>query len=115
MSEKIVKEAETVEETVEEATGVGTYTFKQPAKVDGETVESINYDFTALDGSNVRNARAELGKRGYVVTVKELDECYHAAMFAEAAGISLADVERFSTKDYEAVADIAKDFLYGEE
>lgn len=115
MSEKNVNVSEAVEETAEEVAGVGTYTFKSPAKIDGEDVKSINYDFTALDGGNIRHARSELGKTGYVVTVKELDACFHAAMFAEAAGISLADVERFGTRDYENVADIAKDFLYGEE
>lgn len=111
MSEKNVN----VADTVEEISGVGTYTFKTPTKINGEMVESIDYDFTALDGSNIRHARSELGKVGYVVTVKELDECFHSAMFAEAAGISLADVERFEPRDYESVADIAKDFLYGEE
>lgn len=111
MSEKNVN----VEEKEEAVSGVGTYTFRKAAKIDGEEVASINYDFTVLNGSNIRNARSELGKAGYVVTVKELDSCFHAAMFAEAAGISLADVERFDMRDYEAVADIAKDFLYGEE
>jgi hypothetical protein len=111
MSEKNVKAME----TTEEITGGGVYKFRTPAKIDGEECTEIAYDFTALDGSNIRHARAELGKIGYVVTVKELDSCFHAAMFAEAAGVSLADVERFDMRDYEAVADIAKDFLYGEE
>ena len=102
-------------ETVEKITGVGTYTFKEPTTIDGETVETINYDFTALNGSNVRNARSELGKKGYIISSKMIDECYHAAMFAEAAGISYADVERFGMRDYSAVADIAQDFLVGEE
>ena len=104
-----------VEEAVEETAGVGTYTFKTPTKIDGEEVKTINYDFTALNGGNIRNAKAELQKRGYTVAVKSLDECFHAAMFAEAAGITYGDVERFSTKDYNAVADIAQDFLFGEE
>lgn len=104
-----------VEETAEEIAGVGTYTFKKPTTIDGEEVASINYDFTALNGENVRNARAELGKRGYVISSKLIDECYHAAMFAEAAGISYADVERFGMRDYNAIADIAQAFLFGEE
>lgn len=111
MSEKNVNTADTVEEIV----GVGTYEFKEPTTIDGEEVKTIDYDFTALDGSNIRHARAELQRKGYTVAVKELDECYHAAMFAEAAGVSLADVERFGCQDYEAVADIAQAFLYGGE
>jgi hypothetical protein len=109
------KVVETVEETAAETTGIGEYVFKKPAKIDGEEVKSITYDFTALNGANIRHARSELGKLGYAVTLKELDSCFHAAMFAEAAGVSLADVERFDMRDYEAVSDIAKDFLYGEE
>jgi hypothetical protein len=115
MSEKNVNVADTVEENTEEISGVGTYTFKKPTNINGEMVETIDYDFTALNGSNIRHARSELAKTGYVVAVKELDACFHSAMFAEAAGISLADVERFDMRDYENVADIAKDFLYGEE
>lgn len=102
-------------EATEEILGVGTYTFKEPTKIDGEEVKTIDYDFTTLDGSNIRHARAQLQRKGYTVAVKELDECFHAAMFAEAAGISLEDVERFGCNDYEAVADIAQDFLYGGE
>lgn len=115
MSEKNTNVSKAVEEKVEEVAGVGTYTFKTATTIDGEKVESINYDFTALNGSNIRNARAELGKRGYVISAKVIDECFHAAMFAEAAGISYADVERFGMRDYSAVSDIAQAFLYGEE
>lgn len=115
MSEKNANVAEAIEETAEKIAGVGTYTFKQPAKIDGEAVDTIDYDFTAMNGSNIRHAKSELQKRGYTVAVKELDECFHAAMFAEAAGVSIEDVERFGMKDYNAVADIARDFLFGED
>ena len=99
----------------DEERGVGEYEFVIPTKIDGEEKKSIPYDFTALNGSNIRHARTELQKRGYTVAVKELDEVFHAAMFAEAAGLSYADVERFSPRDYTAVADLAQVFLYGEE
>lgn len=95
--------------------GVGEYHFKKPATIDGNPVESIKYDFNEITGANIRNARAELGKRGYVVSVKEIDECYQAALFAEAAGITYADVDRFSVVDYSAVAAIAGAFLNGED
>lgn len=101
-------------ETAEEI-GVGEYKFVKPAKIDGEVKESIPYDLTMLNGSHIRHAKGELQRIGYHVAVKELDEVFHAAMFAEAAGISLADVERFSPRDYNNVADLARDFLYGEE
>jgi hypothetical protein len=103
-----------VPDTAEES-GVGKYKFVKPAKIDGEEREDIPYDFTELNGSHIRHAKGELQRRGYTVAVKELDEVFHAAMFAEAAGISVADVERFSPRDYNAVADLARDFLYGED
>ena len=98
-----------------EESGVGEYKFVKPVKIDGEEKESIPYDFTMLNGSHIRHAKSELQKRGYTVAVKELDEVFHAAMFAEAAGISVADVERFSPHDYNNIADLARDFLYGED
>jgi hypothetical protein len=101
-------------DTAEES-GVGEYKFVKPAKIDGEVKESVPYDFTMLNGSHIRHAKGELQRRGYTVAVKELDEVFHAAMFAEAAGISIAEVEAFSPRDYNAVADLARDFLYGEE
>ena len=110
-----MKDNEIINESAVEESGAGKYKFVKPAKIDGEVKEVIAYDFTALNGSNIRNAKAELQRRGYTVAVKELDEVFHAAMFAEAAGISVADVERFSPRDYIAVADLARDFLYDEE
>ncbi len=109
-----MKENEIINETAEDS-GVGEYEFVKPAKIDGEVRKSIPYDFTMLNGSNIRHAKGELQRSGYTVAVKELDEVFHAAMFAEAAGISIADVERFSPRDYINVADLARDFLYGEE
>ena len=114
MSKETVSEVVEIE-TTNEISGVGTYTFKETAKIDGEEVKTIDYDFTVLDGSHIRHARAELQRKGYTVAVKELDTCFHAAMFAEASGVSLADVERFGARDYDAVADIAQAFLYGGE
>lgn len=105
-----------VAEAEAEENGVGIYTFiKQGTKIDGVEVKDVAYDFNQLDGDNICHARAELAKEGYFVAVKQLDEAYHAAMFAEAAGISFADVKRFGIKDFSNVADIAKDFMFGEE
>jgi hypothetical protein len=107
---EIINATDAVEEN-----GVGDYKFIEHANIDGKKVESIPYDFTELNGSHIRHAKGELQRLGYTVAVKELDEVFHAAMFAEAAGISVADVERFSTRDYNAVADLVRDFLYGED
>lgn len=95
--------------------GVGTYKFKKPTKIDGVEVSEIHYDLNILDGKAVRAVKADLTRRNYVVAVKELDEVFHAAMFAYAADITIDSVESFAAIDYMNVADIAKDFMYGEE
>ena len=79
----------------EEVKGVGTYVFKKPTKIDGEEVKEIAYDLNLLNGKSIRNARSELGKRGYAVVLKEFDEVYNAALFAEASGLTFDNVECF--------------------
>lgn len=105
--------AENTEEVV--TSGVGTYTFKNPVMINGEETSEIKYDLTELTGKVVRRAKSELQKRGYTVALKELDECFHAALFAEACGLSVDDVENFPANDYMNIADLVRDFLNGEE
>lgn len=108
--EKVVTEVTEVENS-----GVGTYKFKKPTVIDGEKKEEINYDLSQLTGVTLRRAKAELQKRGYTVAVKELDEVFHTAIFAEVAGLTIDNVESFSAVDYLGVANIVRDFLMGEE
>lgn len=119
MSEKekieIGAEEQEASEETKETKEVGTYTFKKPTKIDGEIVKEIAYDFSNINGKSIRQAKSDLQKRSYTVAVKELDECFHAALFAQASGLSLDNVEAFSAVDYMNVADIARDFLMGEE
>ena len=103
-----------INETNETIAGVGTYVFKNPTKIDGEEVTEIKYDFTAINGAAIRRARTELGKRSYIVSVPELDQVFHAALFAEAVGLTLDNVEAFSLPDYMNVTKIAGDFLTAE-
>ena len=113
MSEKIEKEKN--EEVTVENTGVGTYVFKKPTKIDGEEVSEINYDFNAINGAAIRDIRTELGKRAYIVSVPEVDQVFQAGMFAYASGLTLDNVEAFSLRDYMAVTELARDFLLAEE
>jgi hypothetical protein len=104
-----------VEAVVEENIYAGEYIFKNPTEIDGEKVTSIKYDFSELNGKAIRMAKSELQRRGYTVAVKELDEVYHAALFAMASGLTVDNVEAFSMVDYNNVADIARGFLNNEE
>ena len=111
MSEKTKVAAEKEAVEVEES-GVGTYVFKKPTKIDGDEVTEISYDLSDLTGAAIRRAKADLQKRGYTVAVKELDECFHAALFAQASGLTIDNVEGFAGVDYMNVANIVRDFLY---
>ena len=110
MSKEVKEAVEPVKQS-----GVGTYVFKKPTTIEGEVVKEINYDFTEINGKAIRQAKSDLQKRSYTVAVKELDECFHAALFAQASGLTIDNVESFSAVDYMNVADLARDFLMGEE
>ena len=99
-----------VEQSAESA-AVGTYVFKKPTKIDGEEEKEISYDLTLLNGGAIRRAKAELTRRGYHVAVKELDEVYHTALFAQVTGLTIDNVDAFSAVDYMEVADIVRNFL----
>ena len=109
--------SEKKEEVVEEVakSGVGTYKFKQPTMIDGEVVTEINYDLTSLNGSAVRRAKGELSRRGYIVAANIIDEVFHAALFAEATGLTLDNVESFALVDYMEIASIVQVFWNGED
>ena len=107
------KNAENTVITPEEL-GCGVYTFKKPTTIDGEPVTEIRYNMSNINGSTIRRAKGELQMRGYTVAVKELDEVFHATIFAIAAGLTIDNVEAFSAVDYNAVANIARDFLFVE-
>lgn len=111
------KQLEVVEEVKEEvvASGVGTYKFKKPTTIDGEVVTEITYDLTSLNGSSVRRVKGELSRRGYIVAANIIDEVFHAALFAEATGLTLDNVESFALVDYMEVANIVQVFWNGED
>lgn len=104
-----------VEAVVEENDYAGEYILKKPTKIDGEEVTSIKYDFSELNGKAIRMAKSELQKRNYTVAIKELDEVYHATLFAMASGLTVDNIEALSMADYNNVADIARGFLNIEE
>ena len=111
-------EKEQIEVTAEIETaaesGVGTYKLIKPTKIDGNIVTEINYNLANLNGKNIRHIRARLGRKGYMVSAKEIDSVLHAAMFADASGLTDDNIEALSSIDYMNVADIVRDFLLGE-
>ena len=83
----------------------------KPVKIDGEEKTEIPYDFDELNGTHIQAAIKELQQHSIVPGMVEIDTNYHAAIFAQAAGISFADVSRFKMKDYNKAVILARNFL----
>lgn len=88
-----------------------TLELKNPAMINGEEVKTIEYDLEGLTGRDSAQAINELSKRKIFVTMTEVDQNYHAAMFAIAAGISFEDVQQLSAKDYQKACNEVRDFF----
>ena len=86
-------------------------TLKKPIKIDGEEKSVIEYDLDELTGAEIQQATTELQNLGIMVATAEFDMNYHAALFAKAAGMAYADVQRFSAKDYTKVSTLVRNFL----
>lgn len=84
---------------------------RKPFLLDGETVESIEYDLDVLTGNDIERAITELGKKGIIVAMVETDQRYHAMLFAYAAGIAYEDVARLPAKDYSKATTTVRDFF----
>lgn len=84
---------------------------KKPAMIDGEEKTEIPYDFDELTGKNIQAAVAELRQYELVPGMVEIDTNYHAAIFAQAAGISFGDVSNFKATDYNKAVILARNFL----
>lgn len=108
---------ETLDEVAETeiTSGVGVYKLRKPTKIDGNIVSELSYNLDSLTGSDIKRIRTALGKRGYIVTAKEIDSVLHAAIFAEASGLTMDNIEALNAFDYMNVADIVRDFLLGED
>ena len=84
---------------------------KKPVMIDGEEKTEIPYDFDELTGKDIQAAVAELKQYELIPGVVELDTNYHAAIFAQAAGISFGDVSNFKANDYNKAVILARNFL----
>ncbi len=88
-----------------------TFKLTKPVMLDGEKKSAITYDLEALTGEDIDNAVRSLKKTGVQVTAVELDPSYHAAVFAQAAGLELQDVKRMCAKDYNRAIVVVRDFF----
>lgn len=84
---------------------------RKPIMIDGEQVSEISYDLEGLTGNDIDMAIKNMKQKGQMVTTVELDPTYHAAVFAQAAGLALEDVQRMSAKDYNKAMTLVRDFF----
>lgn len=86
-------------------------TLTKSAVINGETVTEIEYDLDGLTGADISAAVRSLKAIGEQVGTLELDPDYHAALFAQAAGISMEEVKALPAKDYTKAATTARNFF----
>lgn len=88
------------------------YELKKPIKIDGKEFKVINYDLEALTGEDIDQVTILLALDNRHIQFPEIDQTYHAAIFARAAGIDLSDVKRMAGPDYMRVGRIVKNFFF---
>lgn len=87
------------------------FKLKKAIPIDGEEKEVLEYDLEELTGENVALAVKDLAQHNLIPTITEFDQNYHAAIFAQAAGISYADVKRMALKDFNRACNVVRDFF----
>jgi hypothetical protein len=88
------------------------YKLKKKAFINGQEVNEIEYDLENLTKSDIDNALMECIKSNHAVVVQETDNMFHAAIFAQAAGLSLNDLNALNAKDYLAIGSKVRNFLF---
>ncbi len=84
---------------------------KKPVNINGELTEEIEYDLESLTGQDIQQVVRDLNKRNIIIGAVELDMNYHAALFAQSAGLSFDDLSNLSSKDYNEMTIRVRDFF----
>lgn len=84
----------------------------KPFLLDGKEVTEIEADFENMTGWSVENAFKNVEAQRHAINYQEGDPIFHAAIFAESAGISLGDMQRLPVKDYLRAGREVRNFLY---
>lgn len=106
--------AETKETTAVTETEGTVLKLSKPVEINGEMMTEIPYDLDSLTGKDIQHAVKELSKRNIQILVSELDQNYHAMLFAISAGLSFEDVSLLGMKDYNKMTSIVRDFFLQE-
>lgn len=109
-----IEEVKAVKEETTADSGCGVYKLKKPVMINGELVTEMEYDLESMDGNDIALAIKTLAKNNIIVTVAEMDQNYHAALFAIASGVAYEDVKRLGIKDFTKVCSLVRDFFLEE-
>jgi hypothetical protein len=88
-----------------------TLKLSKPVTINGEEMSEIQYDLESLTGADVQQALKDLASKAYIPGSTEVDPYYHAAVFAQAAGLSLDDISILKAKDFNKASQIVRDFF----
>ncbi len=84
----------------------------RPVMIDGAAFTNLEYDFDNLEATAVEQAIKSLKHSQHIIIAQETDPLLHAAIFAQAAGIDLTDMQRLSAKDYLEAGRRVRDFFF---
>ena len=84
---------------------------RKPIKIDGNEVTELTYDLEGLTGADLDDAVMALKRAKVPLATVELDPSYHAAVFAQAAGVDMADLRRLSARDYKEATVAVRNFF----
>ncbi len=87
------------------------FKLSKPVTINGAEKSEIEYDLESLTGADVQQALKELANKSYMPGSTEVDPLYHAAIFAQAAGLSLDDVSLLKAKDFNKITQIVRNFF----
>ncbi len=93
--------------------GVFSHTFSRPVDFDGNTYDSLDFDFGKLTGGDSLSVEDELRAAGHPVIVRSVDGDYLIRMCAKAC-LQEIDHDIFKhmpVKDYIYITNISKRFL----
>lgn len=94
-----------------------THTFKRPFTYEGQTYETLTFDFGRLTGNDGIAAQQELERKGTVVVVPATNPAYLSVIAARACTVPLAVnvLQAMPLRDFNRITGKARAFLLGSE
>lgn len=102
-----------------EENGNDTYvhTFKKPFSYEGQTYETLTFDFSGLTGADGIAAQEELERKGKVVMVPAMNPAYLCVIAARACTVPLAVnvIQAMPLRDFNKITGKVRAFLLASE